>query len=579
MKCSDYIVEFLADKGITDVFGYPGGMVTHLMDSFRKYSGRIHSHVCYHEQAASFAACGYAQASGRAGMAYATSGPGALNMMNGICNAWFDSIPAIFISGQVNTNESSRDCDIRQIGFQETDIVSIVEPVTKYAVYVSSPETLPEHLNTAYTLAATGRKGPVLLDIPMNVMRSDTQDFTPSQSPKHSHENSNNFPEVLDILKKSSRPCILFGAGIKDSEGIDLARKLSEKLKLPCISSMIASDILPYDSKYRFGFIGAYGSRTANFTVAKSDLILSLGSRLDIRQTGAQREKFAEGARIIRVDIDPDELSYNVHDDDVNINADAGSLMHYLMNSDIVPQWHEWLAVCEEIRERLSGMDEQPGNIFMSRLSGYIPDDRIITADVGQNQVWTAQSFRNKPKQKVLYSGGFGSMGYSLPASIGAFYASGRPVVSLNGDGGFQMNMQELQFIAREHLPIKIIVFNNHALGMLRHFQEMYFDRRYIHTTKESGYTVPDLGEIAGAFGLDYYFYDDYEALDGAFMADEKPALIEIAMDGETVITPKARFGSPAQDQEPLLDRSLYDYIMNLGKIRNITDGGGGHNL
>lgn len=576
MKCSDYIVRFLISKNITHTFGYPGGMVTHLMDSFRKYDSEIHSHVCYHEQAGAFEACGYAQASGRAGMAYATSGPGAVNMITGICNAWFDSIPVIFITGQVNRNESSAGLSVRQKGFQETDIVSMVKPITKYAVYVDDPARLPEYLNTAYSLAMNGRKGPVLLDVPMDVMRSDTQEFSEDDASSGDTHSSKDFRDIAEILIASRKPCVLFGAGVKDDEGRKLARELSAMLKLPCLTSMIAVDVLPSGNPYNFGFIGAYGSRTANFIAAKCDLLLSLGSRLDIRQTGTLREEFAGGAKIIRIDVDAGELSYELHRDDINIKADARDVMKYLLGSGINHDWHRWLEVCTEIRNELSGIDNLNENIFIERLSKYIPDNTIITADVGQNQIWSAQSFRIKPSQKMLFSGGLGAMGYSLPASIGAYYASGRPVVSLNGDGGLQMNIQELQFIARENLPVKVILFNNYALGMLRHFQEMYFGRRYIQTTRDSGYTVPDFGKIAAAYGLDYYFYDDSEQIGEEFMKDDKPALIEIALNHETVIIPKSRFGSPAQDQEPLIDRRLYEHIMSMEVLRKTHKGGGG---
>ena len=569
MKCSDYVVKFLALNNIKHVFGYPGGMATHLMESFRKYNSEIQAHICYHEQAASFAACGYAQVSGNAGAAYSTSGPGATNLITGICNAYFDSIPVIFITCQVNRNESSRGTQLRQRGFQETDIISIVKSITKFAAYIDEPSKLPEILSRAYTIAMQPRRGPVLLDIPMDVLRADIEikDFISNNA--HNEKIFYN-SEIIELLRNSRRPCIIFGAALKDSEGIRLARELADTLKIPCLSSMPAVDILAYDCPYKFGFIGAYGSRTANFIAAKSDLILALSSRLDIRQVGALRENFASDSRIIRIDIDSAELAYNLHSDDININAEVKAVIKFILSSNIKLDCPDWLKICCEIRGKLSGLDDLNENNLMSRLSDFIPDESIIIADVGQNQVWTAQSFRNKPAQKILFSSGLGSMGYSLPASIGAYYASGEKIISINGDGGFQMNIQELQFIAREKLPVKIIVFNNHSLGMLRHFQEMYFDRKYFHTTEGSGYTVPKLSKIAAAYGLDYYCFKNINEINGDFMENNNPALIEIDINHETIIQPKSRFGQPAQNQEPLLDKNLYSYIMQLGQEKYI---------
>ena len=262
MKASDYIVAYLAEKGITDVFGYPGGMVTHLMDSFGKYRETISAHLTYHEQGAAFAACGYAQASGKVGVAYATSGPGATNLITGICNAYFDSIPTLFITGQVNTFEQKGDYGVRQRGFQETDIVSMVSPVTKYAAKVESADKLKWYLDYGFYLAQSGRKGPVLLDIPMNIFRAE---IDPCTMEGYSAEEKKQFPEnqwadiLTGQLEKAKRPVLLLGNGIKSANAVGQIQRLVEKLKIPTVSTMIAVDILN-ESKLNYGFIGAYGS-------------------------------------------------------------------------------------------------------------------------------------------------------------------------------------------------------------------------------------------------------------------------------------------------------------------------------
>lgn len=568
MKVSDYIVEFLIKKGVSDVFGYPGGMVTHLMDSFEKRKTEIAAHVNYHEQGAAFAACGYAQASGKTGVAYATSGPGATNLITGICHAWFDSVPVLFITGQVNTFESKGEYGVRQRGFQETDIVGMVQGVTKYCALIDNVEKIPEELEKAWKIAQEDRKGPVLLDIPMNIFRSELEPVACMQENAEAVKTQAeaDFPEILAAMKLAKRPCIVAGAGVRAQECRRSFAEAVAKLNIPVVTSMIAVDLLPDAGKNGYGFIGAYGNRAANFIVAKSDLVLTLGTRLDVRQVGGKRENFAPEARIIRVDIDPGELTYQVRGDETDIQADAGEVLSYL-----VAHWEqtadcfaEWLAVCDNIKDSLEGMDDRKANRMVTVLSEQISAECVVTTDVGQNQVWVAQSFKTKKGQQILFSGGHGAMGYSLPAAIGAYYGTGKTVVSFQGDGGFQMNIQELQFIAREKLPVKVIVFNNYALGMIRHFQEMYFESSFSQTVTGNGYDVPDLKKIAEAYGLDYYRYETQQEINGEFMHDDCPALVEVVLEEPTCVFPKLEFGKPNQDQEPLIERKEFDRLMNL---------------
>ncbi len=561
MKVSDYIVEFLIKKGITDIFGYPGGMVTQLMDSFGSYSDKISAHVTYHEQGAALAACGYAQTSGKPGIAYATSGPGATNLITGIADAFFDSIPTIFITGQVNSNEARGILGVRQRGFQETDIVSVVKPITKYAVYVESAEKLITELDKAYEICISDRKGPVLLDIPMNIFRQEVSVNANEIVPNETQKGINaNIQELIEKeLSEASAPVFLIGAGIKSAFCENRIRDVLSKLNIPVVSSMIAFDIMKSDPNY-FGFIGAYGTRAANFIVAKADLVISVGSRVDIRQVGACREKFAPNARILRFDIDDGELEYKVHKDEHPVKADIDDVILSLEKMNVA-DYSNWFNVCEKIRELLSKVDDNKIAQLMKQLSDTIPDDVNITTDVGQNQVWVAQSFKIKSNQKVLFSGGHGAMGYSLPASIGAYYGSGKKsVYCITGDGGLQMNIQELQFIAREQLPIKIIVLNNNALGMIRHFQEMYFDGRYVQTVPIGGYTSPDFEKIAKAYGINAKSIELNET--ASIQWGKGPELLQIMIREDTYVTPKLEFGKPNQDQEPLIDRNLYDRLM-----------------
>ena len=570
MKVSDYIVEFLIKKGISDVFGYPGGMVTHLMDSLKKYKSSITAHVNYHEQASAFSACGYATIE-RPGVAYATSGPGATNLITGICNSYFDSIPTLFLTGQVNTYEcNSGTLLARQIGFQETDIVSMVKGVTKYAVKVTDADSIVYHLDKAYKICLEGRPGPVLLDIPMDILRSDIKIEEPQCNNLYSELNqARKFDIILDELKMAKRPCLLIGSGIKISNMTEPFRELSNKLKIPVISSMLAVDVMPSDSKYYFGFIGAYGHRTANFLLGKCDLIISLGSRLDYRQTGTNLAGFASGAKLVRIDIDECELSNKIKDHELQIIGNLKEVLPYL-NAKVSDYqsntFYEWYETCQKIKSMLTGIDNLISNQYIAQISDLIEDNVIITTDVGQNQVWVAQSFRTKKNQKILFSGGHGSMGYSLPAAIGAHYGYDKKVISFCGDGGFQMNIQELQTIARENIPIKIVLLNNSSLGMIRHFQEMYFKSNFFQTQNTGGYTVPDFGKVVQAYGINYTKIEDLDNVSQLKqkLNDNLPRVIEVVLPDNTYVYPKLAMGKPNNDQEPELDRKLYQTLLDL---------------
>ena len=576
MKVSDYIVEYIIEKGITDVFGYPGGMVTHLMDSFSKYQDKIKAHVTYNEQGAAMAACGYAQTSGKTGIAYATSGPGATNMITGICNAYMDSIPTLFITGQVNSFEQKGKLRIRQRGFQETDIVSMVTSTTKFAKQVNSADDLKYYLDYAFYIANEGRKGPVLLDIAMDVTRSEIE---PDQLSGYVTEEKklNSFGKkdlelVENLIANAQKPVFLLGNGNQRNEKFKEILTQINTLKIPVVSSMISVDVKTNLENY-YGFIGAYGDRVANFIVAKSDLVIAVGARLDIRQAGAKRANFAPNAALIRIDIDEGELEYKVHAKEYGFCLDSGVALESIVSicKKVKNNYSNWKAICDEIYGKLHGHDDKKHNKLVREISKIIPDYSVITTDVGQNQVWVAQSFETKKHQRILFSGGHGAMGYSLPAAMGACLASKENVYSFNGDGGIQMNIQELQMVSREQLPVKIILFNNNALGMIRHFQEMYFNHNYFQTTSNGGFTSPNFKKVTEAYGLRYAMVTEIEQVKGLIniLTDNKPALIEVQIFEDTYVFPKLEFGKPNQDQEPSLDRKLYDYLMELGNHKH----------
>ncbi len=570
MKVSEYIVDFFIKKQIKHIFGYPGGMVTYLIDALQAREMEIASHVHYHEQAAALAACGYAQASRQLGLAYATSGPGATNLITGICNAYFDSLPVLFLTGQVNINEGKGKYAVRQKGFQETDIVSMVSGVTKYCVTVLDEQEIRYHLEKAYDLAFAGRPGPVLLDIPMNIQRSEVDPESLRAYVRGEVLDTVDYQaacaDIVSAFCSAKRPCILAGAGIHSSGMQGDFASLVQQMKVPVVSSMPAVDLLPC-SPYYYGFVGAYGMRLANFILAKSDLIVSLGSRMDTRQVGANPANFVREARLIRVDVDTAELSIPVKEKQECYACDLKDLLPLLLKGvqDTLPSYENWLQVCDEIRSQLAGIDVGEEQAMIKEISHLAPTHIPVTTDVGQNQVWVAQAFEPKG-QRILFSAGHGTMGYSLPAAIGAHYATQESVLSFQGDGGIQMNLQELQFIARERLPIKIIVLNNRSLGMIRHFQEMYFASRYTQTKQGTGYEAPNFQALAAAYGLVYEKVSSAQEVKklAPVLSNNEPAFIELCLNEDTYVYPKLAFGKPIHDQEPMLDREKYDYIMQL---------------
>lgn len=567
MKASDYIVDFLIKKNITDAFGYPGGMVTHLMDSLQKRKDEIFSRLCYHEQGAIFAACGYAQIKKLPGFVYTTSGPGVTNLITGIANAYYDSIPLLIISGQVNTYEQKNMLKVRQKGFQETQVRELVMPIVKYSKMIVSADELPFELNKAHNIAINGRPGPVLLDIPMDIQRSEIRE-TDFANPIKTITSDISFviDEIKNHLQSCKKPIFIIGNALKQCNMKKEITTFILNNKIPAVSSMIAFDMFCSDFPYYYGFIGTYGSRCANILIAKSDLIITIGTRLDCRQTGNVTSEFAKNAKLLRIDIDSAELTNKIKIDEQQYICDINMLLPALQEVYIEKDYSEWLSVCDKIKNKLKGIDNEEGNDLLKKIGVFIPNDVVITTDVGQNQVWVAQSLPVKPNQTVLFSGGHGAMGYSFPAAIGAYYATNKMVVSFSGDGGFQMNIQELQVIDRERLPVKIVVINNGSLGMIRHFQEMYFDSIFTQTTNDNGYTVPNFQKIAESYNIKAITIgvnDDFQSIKHIFYDDE-PALIQIMMSQKTYVSPKLAFDKPTYAQEPLIDRQLFREIEEL---------------
>ena len=594
MKLSDYVVAFLQKKGIRHFFGYQGTMIAHLVDSIERNLD-TENHSSYNEQGAAFAACGYAQAKEECACAYATSGPGAVNLLSGVADAYYDSLPVIFLTGQLNTYEYSGIKGLRQQGFQETDIVAMAKPITKYAVQIRDAEDIVTELNKAYHIATTGRRGPVLIDLPMNIQRGEVEnpvydmefegdvcgvemeEAVETASAHILHGTDEAVRAICDELEQAKRPVIMLGHGVDSAVSQQKLIRFARSRQIPIITSVLAKSVLAYDDPQNFGCIGgAYGHRYANMIAnAKSDLLLCFGISLCTRQIGTKVNEFAKGAKIIRVDLDPYNLQRNIHENgenEIKILAETGTLIQAL---DKVPCREQegisdWMVVCSEIRENLQAVDdalpERYPNRMIGELSDMLKDTGAIAVDVGQHMVWSYQSFKNREGQKLLFSGGHGAMGYALPAAIGAYYATGKPTACICGDGAFQMNIQELEWVKRENLPVKIMVMNNEALGMIRHLQRDYFDCLFAGTTDGCGFASCDFSKVAAAYGIPScrMHCEDVKEEAPQFMEGQGPKLLEVMLEHGTFAYPKTCLGEPIHNQQPYAPKSVYDHLMAL---------------
>ena len=579
MKLSDYIVTFLQKKGIRHFFGYQGTMIAHLVDSIER-NPETENHSSYNEQGAAFAACGYAQAKEECACAYATSGPGAINLLSGVADAYYDSLPVIFLTGQLNTYEYSGIKGLRQQGFQETDIVAMAKPITKYAVQIRNPEDIVEELNKAYHIATTGRRGPVLIDLPMNIQRSEVENPVYDMTFEDKHTDAAAAQQaadtILEALEQAKRPVIMLGHGVDSSFSQQKLISFAQKRQIPIITSVLAKSVLGYDHPLNFGCIGgAYGHRYANMIAnAKSDLLLCFGISLCTRQIGTKVHEFAKNAEIIRVDIDPYNLQREIHagrEGEKCFCVSAETVVRKLTEQQAqIGSYEEWLAVCQKIRKELWKVDDETPQRYPNRMIAYLSDQLsdtgAVAVDVGQHMVWSYQSFHNQKDQKLLFSGGHGAMGYALPAAIGAHYATGKPVACICGDGAFQMNIQELQWVKRENIPVKMVVMNNEALGMIRHLQRDYFDCVYADTSDGSGFSSCDFSDVAKAYGIRAKRIqgEDVENASGEFLEQNGPELLEIMLEHGTYAYPKTCLGEPIHNQQPYIPKPIFDELMEL---------------
>ena len=501
------LLECLHKVGVTDMFGYPGGAVIPIYDEIYSFE-KIKHYFARHEQGAVHAADGYARVSGKVGVCLATSGPGATNLVTGIMTAHMDSIPLLAITGQVRSNLLGRDA------FQETDIVGITVPITKGNYLVQNIKDIPRIIKEAYFIASTGRPGPVLVDIPNDIQQQEISydEFNKLFDKEIQLEGYDptyfghpvQIKRALSLIKKAKKPLIIAGAGVIKSQASKELFELANKMDMPVTTTLLGLGAFPENHDLSLGMLGMHGTVPANYATDEADLVIAAGIRFDDRIAG-NPSKFCERAKIIHIDIDPAEIDKNKKAD-VPIVGDLKNVLSEI-NKELEPQDHkEWTDKVKEwkkeypLAHRDVGKDKLLPQEVLKAINDILDGDTIVVTDVGQHQMWAAQYMTYKNANSIVTSGGAGTMGFGVPAAIGAQVgARDKKVVLIVGDGGFQMTLEEIMMIRQYNLPVKVVIINNSFLGMVRQWQELFKDRRYSFVDLECN---PDFVKIADAYGI-----------------------------------------------------------------------------
>ena len=539
MNTCDYIIETLYLNGIDTYFVITGGAIVPFINAIAR-NPKVKYYCFQHEQSAAMAAEGYYRASGKTAGVVVTSGPGVQNILNGVCGCWYDSVPAFFISGQVNTKEdlSNFKSKPRQTGFQEMPVAKMFEDVTKKSLHVPELSQLEGVLKELLTEIKTPRYGPVLMDLPVNLQMSTIEDVNINLV-THSRLVTPQY-DISKYIHNSQRPVIIFGHGVKLAGAEKEAIEFAEKTKIPFLVSWGAFDICGTDHPLRIGSPGVYGDRVANYAIQNADLIISIGSRLDSRQIGGSGPMFSVHSKKIMVDVDIHEINKMPEKDveiDLGIVSDAKNFFdNVIVGSSLGEIWLE--KIYEWKRKYSQEKSREGDSAVYDYLDGFfndLPDDCIVIPDQGGNLVWTMQSAKLKDGQKLFTNFGNSSMGFALPCAIGAAIGSGKKVYCIDGDGGFQMNIQELLTVKKYDLPIEIIILNNSGYGIIKQFQDSYFDSKYIATSKSDVFgDEVDFVKIAEAYGV--------------------KTLRDIPIPETQKIYPKLEFGNSLENMTPYID-------------------------
>ncbi|HHV50085.1 MAG TPA: biosynthetic-type acetolactate synthase large subunit [Clostridiales bacterium] len=545
---AEILIECLLEQGVDTVFGYPGGAVLNIYDALYKYSDRICHVLTAHEQGAAHAADGYARSTGKVGVCIATSGPGATNLVTGIATAYMDSVPVVAITGNVAVPLLGRD------SFQEVDITGITMPITKHNFIVKHVDDLAETVRKAFQIAKSGRPGPVLIDIPKDITAAKTEyspqppvGKRPFQPPKQERVEM-----AVEKINSAARPLIYFGGGVISSGADKELLELAEKMDIPVCASMMGLGGFPARHRLWLGMIGMHGTLAANRAARECDLLIVCGARFSDRVAG-NPSGFAPNAEIIHIDVDHAEFDKNVTAD-VRIAGDLKEVLWQLC-SRLEPKKHdEWIDKLNSLRRQVfpdtSNPDGMPDPLYILQTLRKLTDDNtIVVTDVGQHQIWTAQHFEIKSPRTFLSSGGLGTMGYGLGASIGAQFAhKGRRVVLVSGDGSFHMNLNELTTLASYELPITVFVMNNTVLGMVRQWQKVFYNSRFSATDPHRKTDIVKLAEAFGCCGMRITKNSEVEPVIKAALESGKPVVVDCRISPDANVLPMIPPGGTVED-------------------------------
>jgi acetolactate synthase-1/2/3 large subunit len=594
IKVSDYVARRLADVGVRHVFMLTGGGAMHLNDSFGREK-RIEYVCCHHEQACAIAAEGYARTLGQIAVVNVTTGPGGTNAITGVLGQWLDSIPVLYVSGQVRyeMTVASTGLPLRQLGDQEADITALVRPITKYAVMVTDPKTIRYHLDRAINLARIGRPGPVWLDIPLDIQVAMVDEgslaaYDPSGDGAHTDDVTlrRQVEIVVERLRTAERPVILAGAGIRLAGAADLFLRVAESLGVPVLTAWDAIDILPSDHPLNAGRPGTVGQRGANFILQNADMLLCIGCRMNARQIGYNQTSVARAAFKISVDVDAAELAKWTFKPDLPICADARNFLELLDRAALAARperAQSWLDWCAERARRYQPltptMTEDQGVVnpyaFCDALSDALAGDDVVVSSNGAACVVPIQAMRVKLGQRHIVNSGCSAMGYGLPAAVGACFANeGRRVICLEGDGSIQLNMQELATVVYHRLPLKVFVFNNGGYLSIRTTQRAFFEGRLVGEGPNSGVGLPDMTKIADAYGIRSVAIRNHQEMPDQIrgaLDHPGPVLYDVRMTPNQEFVPRVTsrrladgrmVSSPLEDMYPFLDRA--EFLSNM---------------
>jgi acetolactate synthase-1/2/3 large subunit len=549
---SEIIIECLKEQGVDTVFGYPGGAILNLYDELYKHSDEIHHVLTSHEQGAAHAADGYARSTGKVGVCFATSGPGATNLVTGIATAHMDSVPMVAITCNVTLPLLGKD------SFQEIDITGITMPITKHNFIVKNIKDLAETIRRAFVIAQSGRPGPVLIDIPKDITAPNNKyEYMPMKPIAIGRVKKNITPDALNkavaLIKKAKKPVIFVGGGAVLANASKELKKFVDLVDAPVCDTLMGKGAFNGTDERYLGMLGMHGTKAANLSVSDCDLLIAVGTRFSDRVLG-NPDKFAAKAKILQFDVDPAEINKNIETD----HAVIGDVKEILsrINKILEPQNHsDW-------QKKAKGLSEKyPLTVPEKGLSGQFivaetyratKGDAIITTEVGQHQMWSAQFYKYKKPHQLLTSGGLGTMGYGLGAAIGA--KTGNPdktVINIAGDGCFRMNMNEMATAAREHLPIIEIVVNNHVLGMVRQWQTIFYEKRYSATVLDDGVDYVKLAEAMGAKGYRVSTQEEFKSALSEAMRSDKPVLIDAIINSDDKVWPMVAPGAPINEFFP----------------------------